>query len=352
MLDVFIHIPKTAGSSLRKVLAFNYSDNEQFMFNGCISEYVDFCCQLNVHKSNLKLVHGHHPYGVHQFISTDSTRYFTFLRNPLERFISDYIYSGNQSSGYYSARNDYALHDFIRSKSPFLENPQTKFLAGIHPEDSVDIDDEQLLNLAKNNLEHQLVFFGISEFFYESLLILAAEMDWKIPVFQSANVAGITENLIASLHDDLIQEINEKNSLDVQLYDYALDLFKKRMSKVNLNFWSAIRKLQFHLDNHVKLNKQVENEEFVIGEGELAFELIEDEYIDVFLESYNKQFWKLERDDIEIDNHHCTSVPLNYDNLLMKLKNEAEELFLLAEHRLQEIKVLKETVNKLEKGEK
>lgn len=105
-------------------------------------------------------------------------------------------------------------------------------------------DLDQALEKAKYNLKNNLIFFGLQERFMESLLILA----------QKANLQNILHQKRNSLNygvlDTRINE-NEKeiainyNSADIELYNYALELFDERVREMGVEFQKNLKNFKF-----------------------------------------------------------------------------------------------------------
>jgi hypothetical protein len=77
------HVPKTAGTSMRKaVFEPRVSESDIYSFSGirrALSSRVEF-----------DLLTGHHPYGVHKLYAVNTPRYFVMLRDPIDRAIYQY----------------------------------------------------------------------------------------------------------------------------------------------------------------------------------------------------------------------------------------------------------------------
>ena len=107
-LVAFVHIPKTAGTTLNSILAHEYSPEETYeiMMRGMslrrakptiIPRPVVSFSKIRRLKSALKhghvirLIRGHIDFSISKVLPPD-TRYFTLLRDPVERAISHYYH--------------------------------------------------------------------------------------------------------------------------------------------------------------------------------------------------------------------------------------------------------------------
>lgn len=87
---IHIHIPKTAGSSLNKILADNFEGRNKFSFHTPKSIH-DFIFMTKQERQNIDLFFGHVHYGFVEFFG-DNCVVVSILREPVSRIYSYYMY--------------------------------------------------------------------------------------------------------------------------------------------------------------------------------------------------------------------------------------------------------------------
>src|SRR3954471_9471193 len=88
--ELVMHIPKTAGLTLRAFLEACYPPGQVL---GFYREWIEGDAEQHreLNDPNVRLVIGHFSYGVHHSISAQC-RYSTFLRNPVAQVVSHFNY--------------------------------------------------------------------------------------------------------------------------------------------------------------------------------------------------------------------------------------------------------------------
>ena len=227
---IFLHISKTAGKSLRKVITKQYRGKEIFYFYPNPTQEELESLKQKKSEQEVKVLLGHYRYGIHEYLQRPYT-YITFLRNPVDQVISHY---------YHLVRSKKAVHmqvvSDIKSLRSFADfewarNLQTGYLTGIYDIREVEKDPEGALSLAKKRLLEDIFQFGITERFDESLLLLREKLGWENTWYQRFNVARNRpeKNLIS---DEDLQAIRKNNQVDIALYEFALSLFDKRIHEI------------------------------------------------------------------------------------------------------------------------
>ena len=225
---IFLHIPKTGGSTLYKILERHFSPAETVTLD--TPGVARFKTLPAAKRGRYRLIQGHMHFGLHRFIPRAST-YITFLRQPAERVLSFYYYARSTPDHYLyplltTGRVD--LRTLLgRELTSELCNFQTRALAGDEWEDPQRIVTRDALERAKANLGSHFSVVGLQEEFDASLLLLGRAFGWNLPFYVKENVTK-EKPPNASMDVETRKLVEETNSLDVELYEYARNLFHEQ----------------------------------------------------------------------------------------------------------------------------
>jgi len=222
----YIHIPKTSGSAFRSSLLKNFSRSEYFICTGgnrTVKDYLEHSLdafQDLADISSIQLFLGHMPYGIHQFIP-DSCSYFPFLREPLDRILSEYFYiiSTVENQNHAHVKNS-TIVDYMTG-NVFLPNLQSRMLSGnLDP----DATDQEISEAAIYNLEHHFDFVGIYEELSSSIKNFEETYPIKIGQIPKLNITSQRPK-VSDLDANTLGIISEKNAADIAVYRWALTKF-------------------------------------------------------------------------------------------------------------------------------
>ncbi|MGF1539105.1 MAG: sulfotransferase family 2 domain-containing protein [Pleurocapsa sp.] len=225
---IFIHIPKAAGTTLRKILKTQYPNKRWLQIDGSRPQesFAEFKNKDINERKEIRCLFGHIPYGVHEAL-VGSSQYITILRHPVERIISHYYYILRQPSHYLYqqvAEKKLSLKDYVTSglSSQELENGQTWLISG------KNYNNSESLAIAKQNLQKHFIGVGITEQFDRSLAIFQQRLGWQKIDYESANVTPNRPQR-NEISPEIITLIEKLNYLDMELYDFANLLFTKSL---------------------------------------------------------------------------------------------------------------------------
>lgn len=215
----FHHIPKTAGSSLVQELVFcarpYFNIHATFHQNGEVGESLEDSYQefLHMHKQIVyRSASGHLRFEQAARLreAVPHVRMFTFVRDPVERVISDYRYTRSESHpGNQLYRDKYqTLSEYVAD--PANQNRMWKFLAGPATAWSPEAAQEVL---------RTYTFIGVVEEFELCVEFLTAL--WGCPKQPTAAQNRTVSEEAVSLTNDLKREIAVHNVADRSLYRIA-----------------------------------------------------------------------------------------------------------------------------------
>ncbi|MDP6726841.1 MAG: sulfotransferase family 2 domain-containing protein [Candidatus Marinimicrobia bacterium] len=230
---IFLHLPRTGGTTLRDILTKQYSDQETFENKTLLDTDGNFNENRVNQMSGYKLIKGHVYFGVHTFIP-QTCSYFSMMRDPVERTISAYNYIKKRANHpYHELANSLSIEKFIKSgENKMVNNGQTRLIAGRETSLNIPFDklDKSHLETAKKNITDHFLLIGLTERYDETILLLKHMLRWDTPYYSIANAIKRDERT-KHIEPKLKELIIEYNQLDVQLYDYVSRLFDEQIKK-------------------------------------------------------------------------------------------------------------------------
>ena len=246
-LFIHLHIPKTGGTTLRDIIQRQYRA-EKILMIPKLEESENILKEVSTSQINqLKLIQGHLKYGLHNHFHRRA-KYFAIIRDPINRVLSTYYYvlsQKNNPQNLSTSNNQMTIYDFVQSGvNPFLINGQTQLISGKTGDiDNPIIESEELFSLAKENIENDFLFLGITEMFDETILILKNMLGWHMPYYSIANRTKKKPNYDA-VNPTIISFIKEHNQLDIKLYNITKTSLLNRIAEENDIFQNRINKFK------------------------------------------------------------------------------------------------------------
>lgn len=217
---VFIHINKTAGSTVRYILRSSYGPHHCEIGSFRESEAPFSGAELKgIYRLDPKLrsIAGHRVtgYGDLEGVGVDID-YFTFIREPLKMCASRFQYHVD-----YRKKTGIVFEEWIRRER--LRNAQTKRICG-----SDDVKE------AIRIIEQKQMFVGLTERFDESMVMLKALRAPDLDIgYQRVNTASrntLADELLAN--DSSRRLLIEANEADLAMYEYASTVAYPRMKEL------------------------------------------------------------------------------------------------------------------------
>lgn len=250
---IFLHLVKTGGTTLLSVLRRQYQKDEICLLYRpeLVSRYpsrdaVHAFAELPLEKrERYRAISGHMQLGIHDFVPRPYMC-ATLLRHPVDLCVSAYRYVHREPQT--------PRHELIRGKDletvlregllPFLDNGQTRALCST---DSASVPyggcTRLMLDEAKENVVELIELAGTIEEFDGFLLLLKERLGWGKVWYNRRNQdpEGTTES---KLPRETREQILAYNHLDLQLYEFVRERFRKRLAEAGPAFESRLRRFR------------------------------------------------------------------------------------------------------------
>ncbi len=239
---IFLHIPKTAGTTVHRLLDSEYRPEEVYTVLRQGERFADFTELPTAERAQIRMLKGHFHFGAHRALPQPA-RYFTILREPVERVISNYHFLCEHTelmlSGEVTARHR-NLRDFAVNGGPLpTDNVQTRYLAGVGDEVPQGQCTEAMLAQARRNLREHFDFVGLMERFDETLVFLKRHYGWRFRAYGFRNTTKQRPRTV-DLPAETRAAICASNALDLELYRQCAAEFAQRMQQLGPSFSAQV----------------------------------------------------------------------------------------------------------------
>lgn len=237
---IYMHIPKTAGTSIRATLS-ELVDDDRILYLYAAPWATDPRQVERLDRERVKrleLIFGHVGYGIHEALQPLETVYATLVRDAVEHVLSNYYHyvraveagDRNEPNKWQQAIEEgMTLMEFVREENRsgiiHFQNRQTWLLAG-QPTDMAR-DDPAMFEMAIDHIERRFVAIGTSDRPHELAAAIAQVMGWG----EVEATPTLNENprrpTAEGLPPDDVAEIARLNRLDADLHAHVVDRMER-----------------------------------------------------------------------------------------------------------------------------
>lgn len=226
---IFLHLPKTAGTTLNRLIEWEYPLLQMYSVDPVLFEWsAAHLRKLSPRRlKRTRMFKGHMLYGLHKVLPQPAT-YITVLREPVDRVISAFYFMRSYKLHplYWKfRRGNWTIDDFVRWSR--RDNVQSKIIAGANYEEPCTAE---IAETAKDNLQRHFGVVGLSERFEESLALMKLRFGWQFNTYSSFNVTRSRPKR-HDLSKSTLDLIIENNSYDVALYECARTIFESAVAR-------------------------------------------------------------------------------------------------------------------------
>lgn len=241
-LLIHLHIPKNAGTTLSRAIKLSILGRSparwlaQHRVLGLYRVHpwekrIDAINASPAAQRDARFFEAHCAFGVHELLPGPH-RYFTVLREPVDRALSIYHYARQQRH----IDPGVSLDEFIHRPTPFgrvwhIDNAQVRYLAGergVIDDRPADRCDSAMLDLALGRLRTRIDHLIVQERFDEGLMVLAHELGWP-PIYSRRS--NVTRERPAAAEPAVLEHLRKINELDALLHRAAAELFEERAQR-------------------------------------------------------------------------------------------------------------------------
>jgi hypothetical protein len=247
---IFLHIGKTAGSTLRQVLRRQFRASETMVVRSPVRDpkrlrreetLAYFAGLPETERRRPRLILGHTIFGLHEYVPRPST-YITLMRDPVSLVLSQYYYVRRTPGHWlYETAQRMTLDEYVRSGvSLETDNSQTRAISGDTTTEFGHCS-RAMLDVARRNIEEHFSVIGLVERFDASLVMLGRHFGWSKLAYVRVNVAPQDQRREVST--DTREAIERQNAIDLELYGQVQQAFDRRVD-ADPAFERDLRRLQ------------------------------------------------------------------------------------------------------------
>lgn len=240
---IFLHFGKTAGSTLGTIIDRQYPNDRLYVMQKNIDND-HFINQPESKRAQVLCVRGITYYGIHEHIPRPTT-YFTLLRHPVDRVISQYFYNQRRHvRDGLELKREIELEKLLHKQDIHTRMQISMIIGGKDMQTAIDTPlPPNAVELAKQRLRDHFSVVGLVERFDESLLLMKYAFGWQNIYFGTRNVAP-DRSQRDRVSPDVIKLIEQKAAPEIELYEYVRDQFDATMRQQPPELLAELKKFQ------------------------------------------------------------------------------------------------------------
>ena len=246
---IHLHIPKTGGTSLNSMIQHAFPDDEvsdtmvigSENYNGLGLAPYELCQKRFALYSpdqlrRIRYVTGHLPIGLHRVFDRPA-KYFTVIRHPVDRVISDFFFRIQENEPYLKDDRLLTFDEYVESRSDvYLCDYQVRVISGsteleaerqpIGMQTSGRPVEDRDLEQAKRNIEEHFLTIAPLENMVELALLIRSVYGWPMRRLLNENKNRTKKRLfMREVSPRTLKIIEECNSSDLKLYEWVSKRF-------------------------------------------------------------------------------------------------------------------------------
>ncbi len=255
---IHLHIPKNAGTTLSRMLKVHlllHPPTRVLHHEQMLGYYTVLGPTENrlrriesateKERGRIRFFEAHCGYGVHKRLPRTSA-YLTVVRDPVDRVLSVFYFMKQQGLLTADAEIGPWLDEHPADVVWHVDNGQVRYLASDDgrildgPIGSIGRDE---LEKAKARLENDIAVVGLVERFDETVVLLREALGWSGLKYATSNVTRKRKAKDA-VADNVRGLILERSELDAELFEFAKELFERRVRAYGPSFEDDLRKMR------------------------------------------------------------------------------------------------------------
>lgn len=230
---MFLHLPKTAGSTLRRIIERQFGIDAVYAIGEPTSDSIDRLLELPRQRlDSLRAVVGHVPFGLHELLPWP-VAYVTLIREPVDRIVSHFHFALRTPGSPLATEVEAAgrsLRRYVEEapSGPYFNDGQTRLLGSPDARQAPPAT-ETALERAKARLASAFSVVGLTERFDESLALLRGAFGWRRARYHREKV-GWNRPPMDDIPQEDLRAVADRNRLDADLYAFAVERFAEAVA--------------------------------------------------------------------------------------------------------------------------